>query len=85
MNPFMWEWQHKVALCLSLLIGASLGTVLGYFAFLLGPGFGGWTAGFGGYVEFWWVGGLSYAPFWALFGAAIGGGIIYIIRLSGEF
>lgn len=77
MNPLDWPRPHQVALVIAAVVGALVGVVVGYFSYCTGFGadgcvsFGYWRSQpfrFGG---FWW----------GVFGAAIGGGIVYARRL----
>jgi hypothetical protein len=71
MNPLNWSREHQIALCVAALIGA----VLGYLVYSAGWGEG--AVPFGN-----WLGRLFDGPiWWALFGAGIGGAIIFVRNL----
>ena len=75
MNPLSWSREHQIALCLAALIAAALATVLGYLVYAAGWGEG--AVPFGS-----WLGRLLDGPiWWALFGAVIGGAIIFVRNL----
>jgi hypothetical protein len=75
MNPLNWSRQHQIALCVAALIGAALATVLGYLVYAAGWGEG--AVPFGN-----WLGRLFDGPiWWALFGAPIGGAVIFVRNL----
>jgi len=75
MNPLNWSREHQIALCVVALIGAALATVLGYLVYAAGWGEG--AVPFGN-----WLGRLfDGAIWWALFGAVIGGAIIFVRNL----
>jgi hypothetical protein len=75
MNPLSWSRDHQIALCLAALIAAALATVLGYLVYAAGWGEG--AVPFGS-----WLGRLLEGPiWWALFGAVIGGAIIFVRNL----
>ena len=75
MNPLSWSREHQTALCLAALIAAALATVLGYLVYAAGWGEG--AVPFGS-----WLGRLLDGPiWWALFGAVIGGAIIFVRNL----
>ena len=75
MNPLSWSREHQIALLAAALIGAALGIVLGYLVYAAGWGEG--AVPFGS-----WLGRLLDGPiWWALFGAVIGGAIIFIRNL----
>lgn len=74
MNPLRWSREHQIALLLLIAIGAALGVVIGFFA---------WSAGrdrgtFSYYLTYPSYNGVYY---WGVFGAVIGGGIMYAIKL----
>ena len=80
MNPKTWPKEHQVALAIACVMGFCLGDLLGYTLDAISSGSeGGYSVGF-------WVshpfelGGI----WWALFGAAVGAGIIYIRRLTSK-
>jgi hypothetical protein len=70
MNPFTWRREHQVA----LLLGAVLGIVAGLLVGFMYNGIHYATLGT-------WLGGGS--PFrWAVLGALVGFGVIYMQRLT---
>lgn len=85
MNPLKWSREHKVALLITVMIGALVGFLLGWIGFNLSRGASG-GMGLGRYVNYWLSGHSTFttAPLWALTGALVGGAVIYVIRLMGE-
>jgi hypothetical protein len=78
MNPAKWPRDHQVALLIALVIGAVTGILVGYVIHAVG-------SGADGSVSFnYWL----KRPFrnggvwWSLLGAAMGGGLIYIRRMT---
>src|SRR5258707_9262545 len=75
MNPFSWSREHQLGLLVAALIGAALGTVLGYIVYAVGWGEGALP------FENWISRPLGGAIWWALFGAVIGGASIFVRNL----
>ena len=71
-NPFTWNREHQLALLVAVLIGAALGTVLGYFVYAVGWGEGALP------FENWIWRPLRGAIWWAVFGGVIGGASIFV-------
>jgi hypothetical protein len=78
MNPLSWSREHQLGLLVAALIGAALATVLGYFVYAVGWGEGALP------FENWIWRPLRGAIWWALFGAVIGGAIIFVRNLMRE-
>ncbi len=75
MNPLQWRSKHQVALLLGVLVGIALGFVTGYMHHNIHFGN---AAAFSTYL----TGGSALR--WSVFGALIGGTIIYIQQLLHE-
>jgi hypothetical protein len=78
-NPFQWERNRRVALWLAIGLGGIIGTVLGYA--LSGVAGSITSGGFGYYISeaYFHRGGIfAYSWLWTIFGAAVGGCLIYI-------
>jgi hypothetical protein len=78
MNPLGWSREHQLGLLVAALIGAALGTVLGYIVYAVGWGEGALP------FENWIWRPLRGAIWWALFGAVIGGASIFVRNLTRE-
>jgi hypothetical protein len=74
-NPFTWNREHQLALLVAALIGAALATVLGYIVYAVGWGEGALP------FENWIWQPLRGAIWWAVFGAVIGGAMIFVQNL----
>ncbi len=77
MNPWDWEWRHRVALFVSTGLGALIGLVVGYQSTGTRYSAFDWLFDFG-YGEFQ----IPEAAWWLAFGAIVGGGIFYVWRIS---
>jgi hypothetical protein len=77
-NPFSWSREQQIALLIVALIGAALGTVLGYIVYAVGWGEGALP------FENWILQPLRGAILWALFGTVIGGASIFVRTLMRE-
>jgi xanthine/uracil permease len=75
MNPLQWRSEHQVALLLGVLVGIALGFVTGYMHH---------NVRFENAAEFssYLTGGSALR--WGIFGALVGGTIIYIRQLLHE-
>jgi hypothetical protein len=73
LNPLRWDGERRSAFFVSLVVGALVGTVIGFLhdkrAGLLG-------------LDYWFFNDESNALTWAVIGAAIVGGVIYVRALS---
>ena len=80
MNPLNWKREHQVALGIAAVIGAVLGILAGYLVYAIAQGAGG-AMSFGRWLEssIW-----AAALLWAIVGAFIVGGNVYVRRLFGE-
>jgi hypothetical protein len=76
-NPLLWERRHQIALLVAGAIGAALGVVLGYIVYGAARGAEGGTSFSRWLSSPLWYGGL----WWAVFGAIVAGGAVYIRRL----
>jgi hypothetical protein len=75
MNPLSWSREHQLALPIAAVIGAALATVLGYLVYAAG-----WEVGAVPFES--WLRRLFGGPiWWALFGAVIGGAIVFVCNL----
>ena len=72
MNPLQWRSEHQVALLLGVVVGIALGFVAGYMHHDIRIDN---TAAFSNYLT------KGSALRWGVFGALIGGTIIYIRQL----
>ena len=80
MNPLNWKREHQVALSIAVVIGAVLGILIGYLVYAIAQGADG-AMSFGRWVEYSiWAAALS----WAIVGALIVGGSVYVQRLFKE-
>jgi hypothetical protein len=70
MNPFAWRQEHRVAIILGAVLGAVILVVIGFM--YRGLNYAIITSGL-----FW----LASTTRWAILGALIGGGIVYVQRL----
>jgi hypothetical protein len=77
-NSFSLSREQQLALLIVALIGAALGTVLGYFVYAVGWGEGALP------FENWILQPFRGAILWALFGAVIGGASIFVRNLMRE-
>jgi hypothetical protein len=76
MNPLTWTREHQLALAIAALIGAAVATVLGYVVYAVG-----WGEGALPFES--WIWRVFLGPlWWALFGAVIGGAVIYVRNLT---
>jgi hypothetical protein len=75
MNPLNWSREHQLAMLIAAVIGAALATVLGYLVYASG-----WGEGAVPFESWLWrvFGGPIW---WALFGAVIGGAIVFVRNL----
>jgi hypothetical protein len=73
MNPLQWRGKHQVALLLGVVVGIALGFVAGYMHHDIRN-----AAAFSSYLT------GSSALRWGVFGALIGGTIIFIQQLLRE-
>lgn len=73
MNPFYWPRQHLLALALVAIIGAALGTVVGYGLDVAARN----TSNFGSWIEYH----SDRLFWWSLFGAFSAGGVLYARHL----
>ena len=80
MNPLNWKREHQVALGNAAVIGAVLGILTGYLVYAIAQGTGG-AISFGRWLEYsiW-----AAALLWAIVGALIVGGSVYVRRLFRE-
>jgi hypothetical protein len=75
MNPLTWSREHQIALLLTAVIAAALGTVLGYIVYALG-----WGEGALPFQSWLWR--LFQGPvWWALFGAVVGAAGVFVRNL----
>jgi hypothetical protein len=86
MNPFHWRREHQVGLVLAMIIGAVVGTLVGYMMYAM-------TAGADGAVHFsYWswtckifssycMSGAFSNITWTFLGAVLGAAVIYVRRL----
>ena len=80
MNPLNWKREHQVALGIAAVIGAVLGILIGYLVYAIARNADG-AMSFGRWVEYSiWAAALS----WAIVGALIVGGSVYVQRLLRE-
>jgi hypothetical protein len=70
MNPFAWRREHRVAIILAAVLGAVIWVVIGFI--YRGLNYGTITSGL-----FW----SASTTRWAILGALIGAGIVYVQRL----
>jgi hypothetical protein len=70
MNPFTWRQEHRVAIILGAVLGAVILVVIGFI--YRGLNYGTITSGL-----FW----SASTTRWAILGALIGAGIVYVQRL----
>ena len=77
MNPLKWKREHQIALVLGIIVGVSLGLVLGYLVYATN------TEAEDGYrFGSWMRQGISRgAHWWGLFGGAIGASVVSLKRL----
>ena len=86
MNPFTWKREHQIALLLAVILGAALGSVLGYLAFAAAqgasgaPSFDWWMWARWPYTNSTKSGGF----WWMIFGGIAGGAFLYVYRLMRE-
>ncbi len=80
MNPLNWKREHQVALGIAAVIGAVLGILTGYLIYAIAQGAGG-AMSFGRWLEYsiW-----AAALLWAIGGALVVSGSVYVRRLFGE-
>lgn len=86
MNPLHWRREHQLGLGLAMIIGAVVGTLVGYLIYAVGKGADGaasfriwsWTCKiFSSYC----MSGACSNITWTLFGALLGAAVIYVRRL----
>lgn len=70
MNPFRWTADQQIVFWLSLMSGAALGDVVGYFAYLSGAGIVAYS-----FAE--WV--LYFGLWWTVLGGVLGAGTAYLL------
>jgi hypothetical protein len=83
MNPLNWSRPQQVALCIWSVIGAFVGTIVGYFVYCGGDSgdalsLTDWIAGEANGIS-------GYDPsaiYWLVMGAIFGAVVMYAIRLS---
>jgi hypothetical protein len=80
MNPLKWKREHQVALGIAAIIGAVLGLLIGYLVYVIAQGAAS-AMSFGRWIEYslW-----AAAILWAIVGAIIFGGSVYMQRLLRE-